>query len=181
MENIDDNNDSNNPQSKEQSKFIFTETIKASGSENCDTNLLANRAAKPQQCVKETFDETSTSFIDYETKNTPSLEFSTEQHVVDQRLNLLLQKLNSVESQMSQMNQYFTKDAISSTEMNVDMNHNDFTGDQVALFEEMILDCKSIEHLKVNLPEFQFNMNATSTAIDINCDLCKKKMNPMYQ
>ena len=37
-----------------------------------------------------------------------------------------------------------------------------------------MLECKSIEDLKINFPEFEFEKNNSLTAFDIKCDLCTK-------
>ena len=128
------------------------------------------------QFDKESLNESNC--IKSETLNKKSLDYVTKDDRCETKLNLVLQKLNSVETQMKQ---YFTKSTdipiintnpaipivtespvIPSVEINADKNNNEFIGDQAALFEEMMLECKSIEDLKVNLPEFQFHIKNLS-------------------
>ena len=55
-----------------------------------------------------------------------------------------------------------------------DKSKNAIKDDQGALFEEIMLECKSIDDLKINFPEFEFEKNNSLTAFDIKCDLCTK-------
>ena len=118
-----------------------------------------------------------------------SLEHPIEHDGCNKKIDIVLQKLNSLESQIKN---YFTENSAipivtkksdiptvndnpsHPNEIINDKNDSAIKDDQGALFEEIMLECKSIDDLRVNLPEFEFEKNNSSPAFNIKCDLCTK-------
>lgn len=145
---------------------------------------LSNEAIKVQQC----FMKNQTSDDEDENEVKEVIEIQHGEHVqsdsdgevdnkhviiensqngVEQKLDLVLHRLSNVQSQLEE---YISKDNHNSTQENSNCN---VVSDCQDGFEEMLMDsCKSIEHLKINLPEFRFNISATT--INILCEICTK-------
>ena len=140
------------------------ESPDCSGDEDC---TLMQHKAGILECMTKPDDSQSKSMRDESETN--------------RKLDMVLQKLNTVETEMKQMRaaqiphtNIDVKPDNSSISIDTDVKPNvsNFADSPVDLLDEMIMGCKSIEQLKANLPEFQCIVNDVSSAIEFICDIC---------